>query len=105
MGATAFGGRGHPVAFITENCDEKRAALQNIWPMATQFLSVSNVLQQVWKWLLDRPDISKEKREELLGIVRSLACAESPEKFQAILDVLNVNHDDFARYMNHVPVS
>ncbi|XP_043233539.1 uncharacterized protein LOC122387421 [Amphibalanus amphitrite] len=100
VGNAAFNGRGHPSAFITDNCDAERRALRTVWPEAEQFLSIAHVLQEVWRWLLDPiHGVPRDQRQELMGVVRKLVYAESPERFQALLAAEHVAHQGFARYM------
>ncbi|XP_043192573.1 PKS-NRPS hybrid synthetase cheA-like isoform X2 [Amphibalanus amphitrite] len=100
VGSGAFNGRGHPSAFITDNCDAERRALRTVWPEAEQFLCVFHVLQQVWRWLLDsKHGVPKDKRQELMRIMQKLVYAESPERFQALLAAEDITHEGFARYM------
>ncbi|KAK7918603.1 hypothetical protein WMY93_009887 [Mugilogobius chulae] len=52
-----FNGRGRetgPQLILTDNCKEERAALQFVWPSAKLLLCTFHMLQQTWRWIMDR---------------------------------------------------
>ena len=102
VGSDSFFGRAAPNCFMTDNCAPERNALKSIWPTARQYLCAFHILQQVWRWLLDsRHGVKKGERQQLLGVVKSLLYATSPEKLLNIWEAFcgNILAEDNAAFI------
>ena len=62
VGDAAFFGKNQPDCFITANSEAEKKALRNVWPHAKQYLCISHLLQQVWRWLSTSGSTAKEDR-------------------------------------------
>ena len=93
---------------MTDNCAPERSALKSVWPTARQYLCPFHILQQVWRWLLDsKHGVKKGERQQLLGIVKRLLYAPSPEEFFNVWEVYSTSsmaedNASFTRYHYHV---
>jgi hypothetical protein len=88
----AFYGAHAPKVFMTDNCYELRASLNEVWPSAVSVLCIFHLLQQVWRWLHGKKNgISMEDRPQLLLSFKRIVYAESEEaQFLVIKDeILN----------------
>ncbi|MPC90051.1 hypothetical protein E2C01_085018 [Portunus trituberculatus] len=82
LGGWAFYGREEPQSFMTDNCHAKRKGLAKTWPTSRRFLCTFNILQQIWRWLLDsKHGIQKHNRQELMATAKSLVYAKSRHEF------------------------
>ena len=78
-----------PAIFMTDNCEELRKSLHNTWPNATLLLCIFHILQQVWRWLYEKPHgISKEDRVEIMKLFRNLVYASDVEGYERSLENL-----------------
>jgi hypothetical protein len=82
----AFYGRGRdsgPKLILTDNCKEERNALQFTWPLATLLLCIFHILQQTWRWLLERKHgISQSHRPHIFNLFKTTLYANSEESFE-----------------------
>ena len=100
----AFYGRGScdwPAVMITDNCDEERGALQFVWPLPKFLLCTFHVLQQVWRWLVNKNhQIAQSDRPQILSMFKQALYAESKYLFECHYDKLL--HDTCDHYNNAV---
>jgi MULE transposase domain len=62
-----FGGKGHPLTFITDDSDAEQCALHEVWPESNTRLCLFHVQQAVWRWLWDaKHSILKQDRKLLM---------------------------------------
>ena len=74
---------------MTDNCDDKRSALQFVWPSAKQLLCTFHILQQVWRWLHDKNhQIQQSSIPSILNIFKHAVHAESEEVFESCYEEL-----------------
>jgi hypothetical protein len=82
----AFYGNGPTVGakiMLTDNCQEERNALKCVWPSAILLLCIFHILQQAWRWLLDKNhQIRQNARPEILGLFKKALYAKSEEIFE-----------------------
>ncbi|KAH6933181.1 hypothetical protein HPB50_012789 [Hyalomma asiaticum] len=68
-----FGGLHTPQSFMTDNSAAEKAALQAVWPEATQLLCHFHVAQAEWRWLhASSNKISRDERRELMTAFQKL---------------------------------
>ena len=67
--------------FLTDNNFEERSALTSSWPNVSLLLCAFQLLQAVWRWLVDKENnISKDDRTLLVCKVKELVYAETENK-------------------------
>jgi hypothetical protein len=88
----AFYGRGcdeGPAVMMTDNCDEERRALQFVWPSVKLLLCTFHILQQVWRWLLDKNhQINQSYRPMILSMFKQALYAKSEDVFESCYNKL-----------------
>ena len=68
---------------MTDNCAEERRALQFVWPSVTLLLCTFHMLQQVWRWLLDKNhQINQSDRPMILNMFKQALYAKSEDAFE-----------------------
>jgi len=68
FGMQAFGTKGHPSVYLTDDCDAKRAALEDVAPASQLLLCHFHVSQAAWSWLCnDKHRIDRDNRKSLIG--------------------------------------
>ena len=88
----AFHGNGPmvgPKIVLTDNCQEEKNALKSAWPPANLLLCIFHILQQTWRWLLDKNhQINQNDRPAILGIFKKALYACSEDVFEESYDEL-----------------
>ena len=84
--AYAFHGSGPehgPVVTLTDNCHEERSALKSVWPSTNLLLCTFHILQQVWRWLLDKNhSISQTDRPAIMSLFKNAVLADTDDQFE-----------------------
>ena len=82
----AFHGNGpivSPKIILTDNCQEERNSLKAVWPSASLLLCIFHILQQAWRWLLDKNhQINQNDRPGILGLFKKALYARSEDVFE-----------------------
>ena len=72
-----------PMIIMTDNCNEEQNALSFVWPSATLLLCIFHILQQVWRWLLDKNhQISQADRSEILSQFKQALYSDTEDSCQ-----------------------
>ena len=99
----AFYGRGSttgPKVILTDNCLEERKALKSVWPTVTLLLCIFHVLQQVWRWVVDKNHhIDQHDRPEVFSLFKKALYAGSEENFDDCYEDL-LSDDVCSKYPN-----
>ena len=81
----AFNGRGPttgPEVILTDNCLEERNALKSVWPTATHLLCIFHVLQQVWRWIIEKDHlVNQHDRPEVFSLFKKSLYATTEQSF------------------------
>ena len=93
MGGNFFFGQGSPSVFMTDNCDELRRVLKELFPLALLLLCQFHILQQVWRWLFDsKHGVTANDRPVIMKLFRQLVnCAGSKEEFDTLANTFIAN--------------
>ena len=95
-----FYGRGSTKVILTDNCLEERKALKSVWPTVTLLLCIFHVLQQVWRWVVDKNHhIDQHDRPEVFSLFKKALYAESEENFDDCYEDL-LSDDVCSKYPN-----
>ena len=82
----AFHGNGPergPVVIMTDNCQEERSALKSVWSPANIPLCTFHILQQVWRWLLDKShSICQTDRPAIMSLFKGAVLADTEDLFE-----------------------
>ena len=82
----AFYGNGPdhgPVVTLTDNCQEERSALRLLWPSTNILLCTFHILQQVWRWLLDKGhNICQTDRSAIMSLFKKAVLADTEDQFE-----------------------
>ena len=58
-----------PEIFMTDNCEELRNRIREVWPGRLLLLCQFHILQQVWRWLFDKDHgIELDDRVEIIQV-------------------------------------
>ena len=93
---------------MTDNCDEIRDAVRQIWPGTTIVLCTFHILQQVWRWLHDKNHgISLADRPHLLLLFKHILSAENEDSMEDLYQILKEDdkakmHPNFLKYVKDV---
>lgn len=72
----AFGGKGYPLTFVTDDSEAEQCALREVWPESKTRLCLFHVQQSVWRWLWDaKHNILKQDRKLLMHSFQQLVHA------------------------------
>ena len=92
MGDKAFFSALYPKIFMTDNCDELRDALHEVWPLATLLLCTFHILQQVWRWLHEKEHgVNLDDRPQLLQLVKRILYARTDDEFNDRVNEMREN--------------
>lgn len=87
----AFCGRGTsgPHAFLIEDSDNQKAAVNSVWPDSDVIICIFRILQSMWRWLWDdKHNVLKDHRLYLLYLLKTVLFASSDSelatKYQAL---------------------
>ena len=79
---TAFFGKQEPEVIMTDNNDEIRNTIKEVWPNSKLLLCTFHVLQQVWRWLFDKDhNVDKNDRVQIMRDFRGLLHETNETKF------------------------
>ena len=99
----AFNGRGPttgPEVILTDNCLEERNALKSVWPTATLLLCIFHVLQQVWRWIVEKDHlVNQHDRPEVFSLFKKALYATTEESFDDCYEDL-LSDDVCSKYPN-----
>ena len=85
----SFSGRGKalgPIALMTDNCSELRDALAYMWPNAALLLCSFHILQQVWRWLFEKHNVSSFDRTGIMMTFKKLVYEKNEELFEELFE-------------------
>lgn len=101
----AFGGKGFPTIFLTDNSDAEINALKAVWPNSKSFLCIFHVLQAVWRWLWDgKNNINKEDRQPMMQSFRKMLYAETVEEAYTAFEVTLEIGSMYSKWCRYVTV-
>lgn len=72
-----------PQSFMTDNSEAEKAALQAVWPEATQLLCHFHVAQAEWRWLhASSNKISRDERRDLMTAFQKVCVNDAPSSMK-----------------------
>ena len=85
---------------MTDNCDELRSAIREIWPSARLLLCIFHILQQVRRWLYDKHHgVNKYDRVEIMKLFRKLVHADTVTSFEVAAQEM-MEAEVLTKYLN-----
>ncbi|XP_065679780.1 uncharacterized protein LOC124806224 [Hydra vulgaris] len=105
----AFHGKGvvGPDVIMTDNCDELKDALHDVWPKSNLLLCVFHLMQQVWRWLFDKNHgILNQDRPSIINqfkkVVYANSVKECEDAFSNIIDLYGEKYPKLKLYLSNV---